>query len=217
MKRINKKGFTLVELLAVIVVLAIVMLIAVSAVLPQMEKARRQTLALEAQTAIESAQTYFMSKSISGKSGEGLPASEGGESCVSIQTLINDGQFTTRDGSYTGAVRVKKQGNVYLYEVWLQKDTTWMIVGKGTAGTYSAPTAAGAPGGATNVKIHEGYVSDYGYNKLSADNKQQSWPGTTSESNTSDMNTAISSSNVNTIDATVCALATWVNNDANGE
>ena len=39
MKNINNNhGFTLVELLAVIVVLAIVMLVAVQSVLPQMEK-----------------------------------------------------------------------------------------------------------------------------------------------------------------------------------
>ena len=39
----NLRGFTLVELLAVIVVLAIVMLIALQAVLPAMERARRSS------------------------------------------------------------------------------------------------------------------------------------------------------------------------------
>lgn len=150
MKRINKKGFTLVELLAVIVVLAIVMLIAVSAVLPQMEKARRQTLALEAHTAIESAQTYFMSKSVSGKSGEGLPAKGGATNCVTISELINDGQFTTRSGTYDGKVVVTKKANsnIYLYSVWLQKDNSWMVVNEGNDGS-------------TNVQIVEGDVVDF--------------------------------------------------------
>ena len=61
-KKINsRRGFTLVELLAVIVVLAIVMLIALQAVLPAMDSARRQTFAIEANGAIDAANTYFMS------------------------------------------------------------------------------------------------------------------------------------------------------------
>ena len=47
MKKLNKKGFTLVELLAVIVILAVVMLIAVTAVGPLMTKARKSALGTE--------------------------------------------------------------------------------------------------------------------------------------------------------------------------
>ena len=51
----NKSGFTLVELLAVIVVLAIIMIIAVPAVLDSMENARKGALKVYAQNAIRKA------------------------------------------------------------------------------------------------------------------------------------------------------------------
>ena len=54
------RGFTLIELLAVIVVLAIIMLIAVNAVLPQMEKARRSSFAIEANGAIQAAHLVLL-------------------------------------------------------------------------------------------------------------------------------------------------------------
>ncbi len=128
MKNINNNhGFTLVELLAVIVVLAIVMLVAVQSVLPQMEKARRQTFALDAQTAIESANTYFMNQSLS--TGKGFPSNETTTNCVEISTLISQGYFTVK-GSYDGKVIVKRSGNNYVFKVWLHKDQL-MILGAG--------------------------------------------------------------------------------------
>ena len=45
MKKINKSGFTLVELLSVIVILSVVVLIATNAVIPAMSSARKQVLA----------------------------------------------------------------------------------------------------------------------------------------------------------------------------
>ena len=131
MKKINNNhGFTLVELLAVIVVLAIVMLLAVQAVLPQMEKARRQTLALDAQTAIEAANTYLMNKSLSDPD-NGFPTS--GSKCIDLQTLINEGYFTAKGGTYVGSVQVTKQSSNsnYLFKVWLKKDNL-VVAGAGS-------------------------------------------------------------------------------------
>ena len=51
MKRLNRKGFTLVELLAVIVILAIVVGIALTTVLPTLKKSRQSAFELTAQTA----------------------------------------------------------------------------------------------------------------------------------------------------------------------
>ena len=51
----EKKGFTLIELLAVIVVLAIVMVLAATTVLPLVGKARKNSLALEANSLREAA------------------------------------------------------------------------------------------------------------------------------------------------------------------
>ena len=53
MKRLNRKGFTLVELLAVIVILAIVVGITLVTVLPTLKKSRQEAFNLTAQTAAD--------------------------------------------------------------------------------------------------------------------------------------------------------------------
>ncbi len=53
MKRLNRKGFTLVELLAVIVILAIVVGITLMTVLPTLKKSRQEAFKLTAQTAAD--------------------------------------------------------------------------------------------------------------------------------------------------------------------
>ena len=146
----NKHGFTLVELLAVIVVLAIVMLVAVQSVLPQMEKARRQTLALDAQTAIESANTYFMNMSLS-QPAKGFPSSESDPRCVSIDDLKSEGYFSTK-GNYEGSVQVSKNGNNYLFKVWLMKDQL-MIMGAGSDGNENKQIVAGDTDGAEGNNV----------------------------------------------------------------
>lgn len=151
----NLRGFTLVELLAVIVVLAIVMLIAVQAVLPQMERARRQSFAIEANGAIDAAQTYFMSSSLTG--GDGFPATEEGTSCVTIQDLYTGGYTELQYPNYSGKVVVQKKGNIYIYYVYLEKDDTWMINGAGS----DVPSTDGTYKGTVNKDITERDVYDY--------------------------------------------------------
>ena len=53
MRKLNRKGFTLVELLAVIVILAIVVGIALTTVLPTLKKSRQSAFELTAQTAAD--------------------------------------------------------------------------------------------------------------------------------------------------------------------
>lgn len=53
MNRLNRKGFTLVELLAVIVILAIVVGITLVTVLPTLKKSRQEAFNLTAQTAAD--------------------------------------------------------------------------------------------------------------------------------------------------------------------
>ena len=115
-KKINsRRGFTLVELLAVIVVLAIVMLIALQAVLPAMDSARRQTFAIEANGAIDAANTYFMSSMwVSDAGSVSLPIGNE-EVCISIEALYNAGYTELSPENYSGQVVVKKKGNIYLY------------------------------------------------------------------------------------------------------
>ena len=53
MRKLNRKGFTLVELLAVIVILAIVVGIALTTVLPTLKKSRQNAFELTANTAAD--------------------------------------------------------------------------------------------------------------------------------------------------------------------
>ena len=53
MRKLNRKGFTLVELLAVIVILAIVVGIALTTVLPTLKKSRQEAFDLTANTAAD--------------------------------------------------------------------------------------------------------------------------------------------------------------------
>lgn len=61
MKKLNKKGFTLVELLAVIVVLAFVMVLAAPSVLSSMNSARQSSFMLYAEKMLNSAQSRYQS------------------------------------------------------------------------------------------------------------------------------------------------------------
>jgi len=126
----NARGFTLVELLAVIVVLAIVILLALQAVMPALSSAKSQVFALEANGAIESAQSYFMNQNLTGGN-NALPVGDGKAKCITIQELIDGGYSELDPKSYSGRVLVKKVGNIYIYNVSIQKDNTMMVVSKG--------------------------------------------------------------------------------------
>lgn len=115
----NSHGFTLVELLAVIVVLAIIMLLAVQAILPQMTLARRNALAIEANSAIEAAQSYVVTKTLT----ENLVVRKDKGLCVSIATLA-DGFYKVDTSKYSGYVKITQKKDTtnanYLYQVYLE-------------------------------------------------------------------------------------------------
>ena len=112
----NKKGFTLVELLAVIVILAVIILIAINAVLPQMERARKNSFADEVMNYAKAAEARYVSEnaddeSIKGDISKGI--------CYSIGNL--HGEYVSKnDGTYTGIVVIKKrQGTNNLYDKYV--------------------------------------------------------------------------------------------------
>ena len=122
------RGFTLIELLAVIVVLAIIILIAVNAVLPQMDRARRNALAIEANSAIQAAQSYFTAGNLMG--GDTLPVGDNADKCISISDLIKAGFYDADIETYEGSVQVTRSGNLLLYEVWIHNGE-YQVVGAG--------------------------------------------------------------------------------------
>ena len=68
----NKKGFTLVELLAVIAILAILVIIALPNVLNMFNNAKKQIFLTEAQTVASTSEKKFLSNSISGGTKESV-------------------------------------------------------------------------------------------------------------------------------------------------
>lgn len=60
----NNKGFTLVELLAVIVILAVIILIAVNAIIPQMNKARKNSFIDEVAVYAQAAEKAYVANQI---------------------------------------------------------------------------------------------------------------------------------------------------------
>ena len=94
---LNKKGFTLVELLAVIVVLAVIMLLAVNAVIPQMNKARKNAFVTEAQTFIGGAETYVLNKQMGGAAVTDID-------CVDLDDLMPE--YVEEKEGYSGIVEI---------------------------------------------------------------------------------------------------------------
>lgn len=75
MKKLNRKGFTLVELLAVIVILAIVVGITLVTVLPTLKKSRQEAFNVTAQTAADYLEKQYQLSLIGEKTDVTVPTS----------------------------------------------------------------------------------------------------------------------------------------------
>lgn len=135
----KKNGFTLVELLAVIVVLAIIMIIAIPSVLDTMNNARRKTFVIYAEKIFKSTQEQYTMDSQSSIPGAG----------VYIYNLETD-LGTADTGSYKGFVIVDAE-NVddpqYIIYLW---DNNYMIF------NYSVNASGGFPD-PTDTQTVQGY------------------------------------------------------------
>ncbi|MCI8671079.1 MAG: prepilin-type N-terminal cleavage/methylation domain-containing protein [Bacilli bacterium] len=118
MEKLNKKGFTLVELLSVIVILSVVVLIATNAVIPMMSNAKKQVLATEANTILGTAKSMYANDGASGSK------------CYSYNDVIKSGLITKSDEGYNGSFLIESNGNGgYNIKVWLSNGTN-LIDGK---------------------------------------------------------------------------------------
>ena len=125
----NKKGFTLVELLAVIVILAVVMLIGGTTVLPMMQKAQKSSLGTEGVSLKKAAENAFQTELIKG-AGASFKSTD--KVCFSMQYLCKTGAFDKGcDGlsagdKYAGSVLVTPATGasaVTDYKMWVTNNT----------------------------------------------------------------------------------------------
>lgn len=99
----KKNGFTLVELLAVIVVLAIIMVIAIPNVLDSMNKARKRSFVLEAQKFVKDVKTTYTTDA-------GLGGAISGPG-IYVYELSRDDVGYDETGSYHGYVVIDAYGD----------------------------------------------------------------------------------------------------------
>ena len=109
----KNKGFTLVELLAVIVILAIIMIIAIPAVLQTMQSARQKTFKEYVTKVYTTGQNAYLSNQTLGGNASGVKPVDvtlGGQNCIAFDVKTGLGLSST--GSYEGAVVVCPGTNV---------------------------------------------------------------------------------------------------------
>ena len=135
MKMKNNTGFTLVELLAVIVILAVIILIASSNVGTIMTNARKNALAMEGNTLINSAKQAYQIAILNGKV-------TGTDSvCFSLEDLKNNGYFEKSDDKYKGSVLISPDsaGKVISYTFWISNGSYYVTGPTGTTGSAAEP------------------------------------------------------------------------------
>lgn len=166
MKKLNKKGFTLVELLAVIVVLAIIMVLTLPTIMNSMNSARQSTFLLYASRMLDTAADKYQSDALL----------NGGESCYTIEQLNNG-----NTSKYHGIVRIEDNGNVMKVQMYddnyqigfqakMDGDTRLLVE------TDASGNINGEKSGGVTYKDIEVVKS-----KVSSDNPLQTAPKTTGE------------------------------------
>ena len=134
----NKKGFTLVELLAVIVILAVVALIGMTAIGPVMSNSRKAALKNDGLELITAAKTAYQA--------EGLKSTPGFRSidsvCMSYGWLVANGYADGKVG-YDGSVLVTYDSSTesYSYKYWLG-NTEYVYLGANDSTGYEAAEVA---------------------------------------------------------------------------
>ena len=123
--KLNKKGFTLVELLAVIVILAVVMLVAITAIGPIMERANKGTFSSSAQIVLAGAENAYTADQMSAAAARKFKP--GSNTCVSIGALEGAKYFDAKGKSYTGSVLVSVSStNDVTYKIWISDGTYYI-------------------------------------------------------------------------------------------
>lgn len=112
--RNNKKGFTLVELLAVIVILAVVMLIGITAIGPLMANSRKSALRSDGLDLMNAAKTAYQAEALKGDPKFTATSTV----CMPITWLKAQG-YTEEKKGYEGSVLVTYNNGTYSYKYWI--------------------------------------------------------------------------------------------------
>ena len=114
----NKKGFTLVELLAVIAILAILVILAIPNVISMVEKSRKSLAETSAKSLISTAKNYYIKSEMNGKNAEEIDLTDPDFEYTGER--VTKGKLTmNKDGSSYGkiyirgyCISIKSNGNV---------------------------------------------------------------------------------------------------------
>ena len=110
MKKLNKNGFTLVELLAVIVILALLIVIVANTAIPAMNNAKKKSLQTYAQKVVQKAKENCAAEKMSGATNMC-----GTKSCCGTLTIAEImGEENT---TYSGSVAVSYDGTTNIAKV----------------------------------------------------------------------------------------------------
>ena len=116
--RNNKKGFTLVELLAVIVILAVVMLIGITSMGPIMANSRKSALRSDGLDLMNAAKTAYQAEAL--KTSPAFTATS--TVCMPLEWLKKEG-YTENKQNYKGSVLVTYASGQYSYKYWIANGT----------------------------------------------------------------------------------------------
>ena len=122
MKKMNKKGFTLVELLAVIAILAILILLVTPNILKMFNEGKESVFVQQAQRVMEASNTKFMSVSLKNPGAYVFSNVDGATDTTNLN-LTND--------SVTYCVKMDNEGNITYLHV---SSDTYSIKTENTAG-----------------------------------------------------------------------------------
>ena len=127
----NNKGFTLVELLAVIVVLAVITVIGVTTVLPYMRDAREKAFRVEATEIIKSAQKAVELADL-GELSVGSDTNscvKNNTYCFTVSELKQLAVYDSKSDAYVGKVLVAVDGVNKTYTLYVKKSNEFRIIG----------------------------------------------------------------------------------------
>jgi len=137
----KKNGFTLVELLAVIVVLGIVMVLATTTVLPLMSQSREKAFRTEANGVLQAAETVRDLYTLGELTMPTNSCELGTKMCFTIDDLIDSGYYKGDKDTYDGTLTIDLSSNDYTLN--FKKGSEFAIIG-GTVKDYVKNTTGTA-------------------------------------------------------------------------